>query len=332
MHQRHVRLGKLPALVIFFFLAFSCCFQVNGSSSSGHVSDLKRRLVEIRSETSDSRLRSSSEASNYPLFESGRVETFEDLWLEQMRHVEFLRDEADKAVSRMNFQKKEAWWYLFPSEVNCPLAVEIPLFPVSGDGFKMSCNPARYQTPDCLMYSYGVYTFGSSMWDIAIAKHFPNCELHLFDPYPYQSAESLRTAFAPFSNIHYHEWGISGPNNPKPELKSLGEVIEELGHQGRTLTVLKVDVEGAEYLAFPHAFEEASRLGVAIDELLFEVHLPQFKGTLADFKKWFDTFAENGFLRYARSSNYYCPMCMEFAWISEDTFYDELQRKHTWKT
>ncbi len=43
----------------------------------------------------------------------------------------------------------------------------------------------------------------------------------------------------------FHPWGLS--NTDYPPFKSLPSIIRELGHEGREISILKIDAEGAEY-------------------------------------------------------------------------------------
>lgn len=109
-----------------------------------------------------------------------------------------------------------------------------------GDGGKWVCDPHRIQKqPDCLVYSVGSNgdpSFEQSVRD-EIGTH---CEIHTFDMGDYASRVEP-------TGSHYHRWGISGEafTDDKGQIyKTLQQTVQELGHQGRTIDIFKIDCEG----------------------------------------------------------------------------------------
>ena len=105
-----------------------------------------------------------------------------------------------------------------------------------------------------------------------------DCDVHVFDP---SGAYGHETAPP---GVTYHGWGIkSGASDddtalgapPRgvgdPDFKTFGETVEELGHGGRVLDVLKVDCKMCEWSTFQDWFPESSGLG-RISQILVETH------------------------------------------------------------
>ena len=155
------------------------------------------------------------------------------------------------------------------------------------DGGKTMCDPKCTLTrPSCLVYSFGVASnceFEHKLW----AEH-ANCEIHLFDPTP-----SVKNNFrgrnichrpADDTRMHFHPWGLGGYmtsavlEGRHVELSPLSDIMRRLGHEGRILDVLKMDVEGSEYDAFKYLFDKSEL--PAIHLLLLEGHMGRPNPTL----------------------------------------------------
>lgn len=110
---------------------------------------------------------------------------------------------------------------------------------------------------NCLVYGVGI----ADNWEFekAMARH--GCEVHAFDP----TIAKPPTDEPSLTNLHFHRWGLSGKTerNGTHEVRgtldgkkvtdqamfTLEDMMTELGHSGRQLTVLKIDCEGCEWAA-----------------------------------------------------------------------------------
>jgi uncharacterized protein (DUF1810 family) len=119
---------------------------------------------------------------------------------------------------------------------------------VSGAALDSSSSSGSGSSSDCLIYSIG--SNGNYRWEDAFLKAFgPICEIHIFDPGNYD-----RPGQAVGKNMHYHPWGLTSsyakkgqaPKRQRWNLHSFQEIQQKLGHENRSLDVLKIDCEECE--------------------------------------------------------------------------------------
>ena len=154
---------------------------------------------------------------------------------------------------------------------------------VGGDGGWWVCNEADYTNDSCVVYSYGIFDNFSFDHYFAATK---KCEVHGFDPSPMGVVN--QQAYEKVPKAHYHTYGLGSvdrvyqPNevpfrwpgldylkstNTLPwKLQRLATTMQELGHA--QLTILKIDVEGAEWDSM-HDIANAPW-----GELYLELHFP----------------------------------------------------------
>jgi len=97
------------------------------------------------------------------------------------------------------------------------------------------------------------------------------CAIHVFEPVP-AFAENIRQRFAGKPNIHVHAFGVaektdrcmislghdrtsihqSTGNTVEIQLRSAAEVLPELGLGGRTVDLMKINIEGCEFELLEH--------------------------------------------------------------------------------
>ena len=163
------------------------------------------------------------------------------------------------------------------------MLIDEPRSRTSGDGGKWVCDVAHIPRGNnqCLVYSFGSH--GNYAFERGISERL-QCEIHTFDPF------TLGTK--PLDdNIHTHPWGISLKDhitaplpwwkNERKTMKSLTSITKELGHEGRVINVLKVDVDGIEFGIFDNDqfWESLDANRVVFNQLLIEIH---FEGISAD--------------------------------------------------
>jgi hypothetical protein len=146
-----------------------------------------------------------------------------------------------------------------------------------GDGPKWTCDidrvgvqAARRKQADtspasspsdkhCLIYSIG--SNGDYQWEDAVRETLKDsagggCEIHIFDPGNFD-----RGVNNTINGMVYHKWGLASSyettaNNlvtkrrkrrKSIETHSFPEIQKLLGHEGRTIDILKIDCEGCEW-------------------------------------------------------------------------------------
>ena len=116
----------------------------------------------------------------------------------------------------------------------------------------------------------------------------------------------------------YHLLGVA--SNPESRLvkgkeypmMTLPSIIKMLGHTGRVIDILKIDIEGEEYdLLKPSVFGSLKQLGVTIRQLLIEVHHSE------GVRKLFHTLKQENFLIFHKEANTMADgNCTEYSFIN----------------
>mmetsp|Transcript_24205 Transcript_24205/g.52202 ORF Transcript_24205/g.52202 Transcript_24205/m.52202 type:complete len:333 (-) Transcript_24205:284-1282(-) len=188
-----------------------------------------------------------------------------------------------------------------------------------GDGPKFVCGvdvlaAKSNSSTGCLVYSIG----SNNQIDFEIAvNRFLGCEIHTFDP-------TLSKPFIGGRYATFHPWGLgkdgdemSIKGKTKFTAKSLEHIMKELGHEKRTIDILKIDCEGCEWSALPPFFELMASEKVRVDQVQIEMHSPKPVSEIADFF----LAADKAKLRiFHKERNHWgCRgyKCLEYAFISE---------------
>ena len=117
--------------------------------------------------------------------------------------------------------------------------------PSALDGQKAVClDKTVAPTPgDCLVYSFGI----NNEWSFDDMMEQYGCEVHAFDP-SMGMQDHYRSRGIRFYNLGIGDRDYVDENGWK--FKSLSSIYKELlGHEGRIIDYLKMDVEGAEWAA-----------------------------------------------------------------------------------
>lgn len=130
----------------------------------------------------------------------------------------------------------------------------------SGDGeWKVCMDPAYEPKSPCLVYSFGIANDFS--FDDALAAM--GCDVHAFDPSMKQGDHKHA------AHVWFHNLGV-GVNNTdtfsprkdvyvkdeqKWKIRNVATIMKELGHQGKTIDILKMDVEGYEFYVIKNMLE-----------------------------------------------------------------------------
>lgn len=133
----------------------------------------------------------------------------------------------------------------------------------TGDGPKWVCDPHRIDSKRCLVYSVGSnndFSFEESV----LREVSESCEIHTFDP-----TVGLNPSRKP-DTVNFHPWGLAATNFMRKgqTFKTMKQIVKELGHEGRTIDVLKVDCEGCEWETYTGWFG----VGADVRQVQVELH------------------------------------------------------------
>ena len=173
----------------------------------------------------------------------------------------------------------------------------------NGDGGKWLCDPHRLQNKSCLVYSVG--SNGDVSFEQAVFDEIgPHCEIHTFDPGRFgatvmktgaiyhewglgketmtiipNASDPIPRLVANITNnmsprqqeIHRRQqklYRIQQKLRLPQKFKTLKDTVRELGHDGRTIDVFKIDCEGCEFETYQQWFQA----GVQMRQILIEIH------------------------------------------------------------
>jgi hypothetical protein len=199
-----------------------------------------------------------------------------------------------------------------------------------GDGPKFICgvdsiaHQTALQGKKCLVYSVGsdnVFHF-----EIAVNSFMhASCEVHTFDP-------TLEKPFEGGDYATFHPWGLGEDGveakfrGKKWSGKSFETIIKELGHQDRTIDVIKIDCEGCEWKTMPPLFELISSGKVKVNQVLIELHFDQASPEqMKDFFRAADKAQMRIFHKERNGWGCEGKRCVEYSFASE-TFLREANR------
>ncbi|XP_042234228.1 methyltransferase-like protein 24 [Homarus americanus] len=139
--------------------------------------------------------------------------------------------------------------------------------PVDGD--KAVCLAPVYNiTPgDCIVYSFGI----NNEWSFDDAMAQFGCQVYAFDPT--MGVEDHRRS----DKIYFYNLGV-GPADLHTKLggvnatvRTLGHIIDMLGHINKTIDYLKIDIEGYEYSVLQQLSQDVDSLR-QVKQLGIEIH------------------------------------------------------------
>lgn len=166
----------------------------------------------------------------------------------------------------------------------CNLAERIGM---DGDGGKWVCDIEEIKRPSCLVYSIGSNKDAS--FESGIAQRITGCEIHTFDHTigPWFERPVIR-------NWTFHFYGVGIGK----KLKTLLKVVKLLGHENRTIDILKIDCENCEWDLFYPLLNECGSSSILqrIKQLNIELHgQPPYN--------LIQKFAECGFALFYKEAN-----------------------------
>lgn len=149
------------------------------------------------------------------------------------------------------------------------------------------------------------------------------CEVHTFDPTG-NTAQWARDAAA--LNISFHAVGLAAAAGG--HMKPLRDIVAQLGHQRRTIDLLKIDCEGCEHTAFDGIWEDLKDGLYSVGQVQVEVHGKDAGRNAA----LFDAAEAAGFRVFHKEPNHWgCNGygCMEFSLIGKQAAWDVFSLSHS---
>lgn len=181
----------------------------------------------------------------------------------------------------------------------------------TGDGGKWVCDPHRIDPKRCLVYSVGSnndFSFEESV----LREVSESCEIHTFDP-----TVGTNPSQKP-DDVEFHPWGLATDNFQKggQTFKNMKQIVKDLGHEGRTIDILKIDCEGCEWHTYTGWFGQ----GVDVRQVQVELHegTHNAKGRIRPVADYFFTYLQdNGYVIFHKESNSLGSRgrCIEYAFL-----------------
>lgn len=169
----------------------------------------------------------------------------------------------------------------------------------AGDGGKWVCDIHRFGTNDTKILVYSLGSNGDFSFEQAVKKEFPNAEIHTFDMGLYQ---------CPLNVCTFHQLRLGDGKNGTS--KTLQMIINDLGHQKRTIHILKVDIEGSEFDLFENFFQLGTNTKSDLQyirQILFEIHLGPDRSDAPCRRahQLFELFRSNNYAIFHKEANLY---------------------------
>ncbi|KAI8060027.1 methyltransferase domain-containing protein [Gongronella butleri] len=135
---------------------------------------------------------------------------------------------------------------------NC-MCHKILIGDINKDGYKIGCFEP-YDRPDCLVYSFG--SDGNFDYELGVFNEF-GCEIHTVD----------KEKFPSVHNLEFTQAEIGTCSN----CRSVRHILEGNGHWNRTISALKIDIEGSEWEMLDEVFTNN------VNQVQMEIHNPTYE-------------------------------------------------------
>lgn len=242
------------------------------------------------------------------------------------------RRNARRAFPSKGFKEVKTFFDLYEPEAVCVFderfgqGVNLTRYQAFGDGPKFLCGVDMIATKNsnqignnrCLVYSVG--SSNQIHFESSVHQQL-GCEIHTFDP-------TLTEAFVGDKYATFHPWGlgedgaISNFGGKSFTAMSLQTIIKRLGHEGRTIDILKIDCEGCEWIVMPKVFESIRNGTNKINQVLIELHPGRIKDMqpAAAIKDFFWNADAAQMRTFHKERNHWgCNgyLCVEYSFVDE---------------
>lgn len=122
-----------------------------------------------------------------------------------------------------------------------------------------------------------------------------HCEIHTFDPIGFNKRNgNFSIALEGLAAFHQYGYGTE-EDATRHGYKTLAQIMDDLGHTGRTIDIFKIDCEWCEWHIYPQWLG-----GVDIRQILVETH----NAPMPEAKKFFYELHDAGYVIFSKEANY----------------------------
>jgi len=195
-----------------------------------------------------------------------------------------------------------------------------------GDGPKWTCG-LQLVTPPCLVFSVGSNCEFAFEKTIRSLPGSSQCDLHIFDPFVTCDVNAY--------NATFHRVGLGSVSHQTTQRDMSGRsmhitkkpfraIMQELSYEGRTVDVLKVDIEGDEYDMFNNQlFDDIKSAKLRIHQIQIELHRQHPHGGFDAVHSFAMAMRDAGFHLFHKERNGWgadANSFVEFSFISTEWF------------
>ena len=174
----------------------------------------------------------------------------------------------------------------------------------------------------CLIYSIG--SNGNFQFEEGLQKILGKedaCEIHTFDFGNFEGKKPNDP------NMHYHQWGLKSSTEQYKgrQFHTLAEIVEELGHQDRTIDIFKIDCEHCEWETVKDWFGPKIPL---MQQILVETHKVPIE-PLDKTLSFFNGILDAGYVMFHKEPNIQWAKgtCVEFGFLKlHDDFFADVEK------
>lgn len=235
---------------------------------------------------------------------------YDDDW-ERRKRIHQIQDERNRNIETSSQFFIKNW----EPTLHCAFEQRIGSVGVGG---KWICDVHKLETNNDVPLIYSIGSDGEFSFENAIKQVLPIVEIHTFDTGNYSCQPGVCT---------FHRTYLDDGKNGT---KSLKTIIEEVGHTKRPIDILKIDIDGNEYLIFEEFFRHSQNTSNNTDskqdgfqipyirQILIEIHLPVELGDEIARRAngLFELFRSNNYAIFHKEANLHVPnKATEYAFI-----------------
>jgi hypothetical protein len=157
------------------------------------------------------------------------------------------------------------------------------------DGYKVACTDLVRKGNQCLVYSLG--SNGQWEYEHEVHKRYPHCQIFTFDVAEYKAPSFVTFVKAKIGSC--------------VGCVTINQLIETLGHTGKTIDLFKIDIETFEWGVIPEIFNTNFK------QIQIEIHQTELSH-IALLEKHTDDWCLADV-----AMNIVCPSCLELVFVNK---------------